>query len=297
MYDLIIIGMGISGISAAIYAKRNNLNVLILEKNVPGGLLNKINIIDNYPGFSSITGPELSYNLFEQVNNNEIEYKLEEALNIEIDNNIKVVTTNKSVYKSKYLIIATGRIPRRLGLKNEEKLIGHGISNCAICDGNLYKQKDIAVVGGGNSALEETIYLSKLVNKIYLIHRKDKFSAEEKLIKEVQNIKNIEIILNANIVEIIENDNKIKAIKLDNNKIINIDGLFEYVGYIPGNNFIKSLNITNEQGYIEVNNNFETKLPGIYAVGDSIDKAYYQLVIAANDGATAAIDIINKINH
>ena len=123
MYDLIIIGMGISGISAAIYAKRNNLNVLILEKNAPGGLLNKINIIDNYPGFSSITGPELSYNLFEQVNNNEIEYKLEEALNIEIDNNIKVVTTNKSVYKSKYLIIATGRIPRRLGLKNEEKLI------------------------------------------------------------------------------------------------------------------------------------------------------------------------------
>lgn len=297
MYDLIIIGMGISGISAAIYAKRNNLNVLILEKNVPGGLLNKINIIDNYPGFSSITGPELSYNLFEQVNNNEIEYKLEEALNIEIDNNIKVITTNKSVYKSKYLIIATGRIPRRLGLKNEEKLIGHGISNCAICDGNLYKQKDIAVVGGGNSALEETIYLSKLVNKIYLIHRKDKFSAEEKLIKEVQDLKNIEIILNANIVEIIENDNKIKAIKLDNNKIINIDGLFEYVGYIPGNNFIKSLNITNEQGYIEVNNNFETNLPGIYAVGDSIDKAYYQLVIAANDGATAAIDIINKINH
>ncbi len=297
MYDLIIIGMGISGISAAIYAKRNNLNVLILEKNVPGGLLNKINIIDNYPGFSSITGPELSYNLFEQVNNNEIEYKLEEALNIEIDDNIKVVTTNKSVYKSKYIIIATGRIPRRLGLKNEEKLIGHGISNCAICDGNLYKQKDIAVVGGGNSALEETIYLSKLVNKIYLIHRKDKFSAEEKLIKEVQNLKNIEIILNANIVEIIENDNKIKAIKLDNDKIINIDGLFEYVGYTPGNNFIKSLNITNEQGYIEVNNNFETNLPGVYAVGDSIDKAYYQLVIAANDGATAAIDIINKINH
>jgi thioredoxin reductase (NADPH) len=297
MYDLIIIGMGISGISAAIYAKRNNLNVLILEKSAPGGLLNKINTVDNYPGFSSISGPDLSYNLFEQVNKNNIEYKIEEALSIDLDDNIKVITTNKNVYKSKYVIIATGRVPRRLGLSNEEKLIGHGISNCALCDGNLYKGKDIAVVGGGNSALEETLYLSKIVNKIYLIHRKDKFSAEKSLVEEVKNLANVEIILNANIKEILEDNAKISAIMLDNDRILKVEALFEYVGYIPGNNFLKNLEITNDQGYIKVNNNFETKIPGIYAVGDSIDKDYYQLVLAANDGVQAAIDIISKIKN
>jgi thioredoxin reductase (NADPH) len=297
MYDLIIIGMGISGISAAIYAKRNNLNVLILEKSAPGGLLNKINTVDNYPGFSSISGPDLSYNLFEQVNKNNIEYKIEEALSIDLDNNIKVITTNKNVYKSKYVIIATGRVPRRLGLSNEEKLIGHGISNCALCDGNLYKGKDIAVVGGGNSALEETLYLSKIVNKIYLIHRKDKFSAEKSLVEEVKNLANVEIILNANIKEILEDNAKISAIMLDNDRILKVESLFEYVGYVPGNNFLKNLEITNDQGYIKVNNNFETKISGIYAVGDSIDKDYYQLVLAANDGVQAAIDIISKIKN
>ena len=214
MYDLIIVGMGISGISAAIYAKRNNLNVLVLEKNVPGGLLNKINIVDNYPGYSEVSGPELSYKLFEQFNKNNIEYKIEEVLDIENNEEYKTVITNKEKYNTKYIIIATGRIPRKLGLENEEKLIGHGISNCALCDGNLYKAKDIAVVGGGNSALEEALYLSKLVNKIYLIHRKDKFTAEEKLINEILEKDNIEIIYNANITEIIA-DNDRSAEDLD----------------------------------------------------------------------------------
>ena len=165
MYDLIIIGMGISGISAAIYAKRNNLNVLVLEKSAPGGLLNKINIVSNYPGVGDITGPELSYELFKQFNENKIEYKISEVLDITIENNIKKIVTKDNVYETKYVIIASGRIPRKLGLENEEKLFGRGISTCALCDGNLYKGKDIAVVGGGNSSLEETIYLAKLVIK------------------------------------------------------------------------------------------------------------------------------------
>lgn len=294
MYDLIIVGMGISGISAAIYAKRNNLNVLVLEKDVPGGLLNKINIVDNYPGYSEVSGPELSYKLFEQFNKNNTEYKIEEVLDIENNEEYKTVITNKEKYNTKYIIIATGRIPRKLGLENEEKLIGHGISNCALCDGNLYKGKDIAVVGGGNSALEEALYLSKLVNKIYLIHRKDKFTAEEKLINEILEKDNIEIIYNANITEIIEDNNVLIGLKLDSGKTLKVEGLFEYIGYIPGNDFLKNLNIEKEQGYIKVDENFETNISGIYAVGDSINKKYYQLVMAASEGASAAIDIINK---
>ena len=294
MYDLIIVGMGISGISAAVYAKRNNLNVLVLEKDVPGGLLNKINIIDNYPGYSEVSGPELSYKLFEQFNKNEIEYKMEEVLEVENNEEYKTVTTNKAKYNTKYIIIATGRIPRKLGLENEEKLIGHGISNCALCDGNLYKNKDIAVVGGGNSALEEALYLSKLVNKIYLIHRKNKFTAEDKLVNEINEKENIEIIYNANICKILEENDKLVGLDLDSGKTLKVEGLFEYIGYIPGNDFLKNLNIEKEQGYIKVDENFETNISGIYAVGDSINKKYYQLVMAASEGASAAIDIINK---
>ena len=294
MYDLIIVGMGISGISAAIYAKRNNLNVLVLEKDVPGGLLNKINIVDNYPGYSEISGPELSYKLFEQFNKNNIDYKIEEVLDVENNEEYKTVTTNKAKYNTKYIIIATGRIPRKLGLENEEKLIGHGISNCALCDGNLYKNKDIAVVGGGNSALEEALYLSKLVNKIYLIHRKNKFTAEDKLVNEIKEKENIEIIYNANICKILEENDKLVGLDLDSGKTLKVEGLFEYIGYIPGNDFLKNLNIEKEQGYIKVDENFETNISGIYAVGDSINKKYYQLVMAASEGASAAIDIINK---
>lgn len=297
MYDVIIIGMGISGISAAIYAKRNNLNVLVLEKDTPGGLLNKINVVDNYPGFKSISGPDLSYNLFEQFNANNIEYKLEEVMNVKVEEDKKIVTTSKDVYKSKYVIIASGRVARRLGIKNEDNLIGRGISNCALCDGNLYKGKDIAVVGGGNSALEETIYLSNLVNKIYLIHRNNTFAAEDTLVNIVKEKDNVEIIYNANIKEIKDENGILSSIVLDNDRELEISGLFEYIGYVPGNNFLGNLDICGSSGYIDIDNNYETKIDGIYAVGDSVNKPYYQLILAANDGARAAMDIIKKNNN
>lgn len=297
MYDLIIIGMGISGISAAIYAKRNNLNVLVLEKSSPGGLLNKINVVSNYPGVGDITGPELSYELFKQFNENKIEYKISEVVDIKIDSDIKKVITSEKVYETKYVIIASGRVPRKLGLENEDKLFGKGISTCALCDGNLYKGKDIAVVGGGNSSLEETIYLSKLINKIYLIHRREKFSAENNLVEEVKKIDNVEIITNSKIIRINEEDGVIKSIDLDNGLNLKISGLFEYIGYIPANSYIDKLNITNEEGYIIVNDNYETLISGIYAVGDSISKKHYQLVHAASEGAEAATNIINEIKN
>lgn len=296
MYDLIIIGMGISGISAAIYAKRNNLNVLVIEKDSPGGLLNKINVVNNYPGYKEISGPELAYKLFEHFNDNNITYKIETVNNIELVNDYKKVITNNNEYLAKYIIIATGRIPKKIGLENEDKLYGKGISTCAICDGNLYKEKDVCVVGGGNSALEEAIYLANIVDKVYLIHRRNEFSAEKELINKVNEMKNIEIKYNSNITKINELDNKLASVEINKNEILEVSGLFEYVGYKPNCSFASSLDILDDDGYIIVNEDYETKIDGIYAVGDSIKKHYYQLVLAASDGVTAAINIINKKN-
>jgi len=172
MYDLIIIGMGVSGISAGIYAKRAGLNVLMLEGSAPGGIINSISKIENYPGIKEISGPDLAYNLFEQVNDLNIEFKLEKVTDVIIED-IKTIKTINNIYQSKYILIASGRRPKLLGIKNELDFLGKGISTCALCDGAFYKGKDIAVVGGGSSALTEAIYLSKIVNKVYLIHRSE----------------------------------------------------------------------------------------------------------------------------
>ena len=194
MYDLIIIGMGISGISASIYAKRAGMKVLLLEGSAPGGTVNQISEIENYPGINRISGPDFAYNLFEEVNKLGIEYKLEKVTDVIIDDSKKVKTT-KNVYEAKNLLIASGRRPKRLGLEREEEFLGKGISTCALCDGALYKNSDIAVIGGGSSALSEALYLSNIVNKIYLIHRREEFRGEDILIEEVKKRKNIELIL------------------------------------------------------------------------------------------------------
>ena len=196
MYDIIIIGMGISGITAAIYAKRENKNVLLLDKGMPGGLLNNIDEISNYPGLPNISGPDFAINLLNQIKSLNISYKLEEVTDLNLSGKVKVVKTTKSDYKASNIILAMGRTPKFLGLENEKKLLGHGISTCAMCDGFFYKNKDIAVVGTGNSALQETIYLSKIVNKIYLINRRDGFRGDAMLVDKVKKLPNIEIIYN-----------------------------------------------------------------------------------------------------
>lgn len=293
-YDVIIIGMGISGISAAIYAKNSNLNVLLIEKETPGGLLNKINTINNYPGYSKITGPDLALNLFQSVLDLQIPYKITEVNNIVVEGNKKRVETTSGNFLAKNIILATGRKNRKLGLENEEKLLGRGVSTCALCDGNLYKGKEVAVVGGGNSALEEALYLANIVNKVYLIHRRDSFRAEESLIRQVNNKENIEIIYNSNVTSIIEEENKVKEIVINEERHIEIAALFTYVGFIPNHDFIENLKITTPEGYIEVDKNQETKIKGIYAVGDCTKKEIYQLITAANDGVVAALHIIKN---
>lgn len=295
IYDLIIIGMGISGISAAIYAKRSNLNVLVLDKSMPGGLLNNIENIDNYPGYIHISGPDLAQKLFEQLNSLEIEMKYEEVINIEALQEIKKVKTTTGEYETKRVLIASGRSQRTLGLPNEKELLGKGISTCALCDGNFFKDKEVAVVGGGNSALQESLYLSRLVKKIYLIHRKNEFTAQPEIIDKVKSTDNIEILYNKNIKEILNNNDKLSGLILDDGLKLNVEGLFIYIGFTPKAEFIKELNITNEAGYILVDDKMETKVKGIYASGDIIKKQVYQLVTGASEGAIAAVNIISSL--
>ncbi len=288
MYDLIIIGMGVSGISASIYAHRAGMKVLLLEGSAPGGTVNSISEIENYPGISKISGPDLAYNLFEEVNILGIEYKLEKVTDVILED-IKRVKTTNNVYEAKYLLIASGRRPKMLGLKNEEKFFGKGISTCALCDGALYKNSDVAVIGGGSSALSEALYLSNIVNKVYLIHRRDEFRGEDTLIREVKEKGNIELILNNEAQELVIEDNVLKGIMLKDGKKIDIKGIFIYVGFIPNTDFLESTDIKREDGYILVNNHYETNIKGVYASGDVLKKEIYQIINAASEGAEAVI--------
>lgn len=289
MYDLIIIGMGISGISAAIYAKRAGLNILMLESSTPGGTINIIPNIENYPGFTNISGSDLAFNLFDTVNKLEIEYKLEAVTDVILED-IKTIKTKDNVYQCKNLLIASGRKPRMLGLKDEEKYLGKGISTCALCDGALFKGQDVAVIGGGSSAVSEAIYLSNIVNKVYLIHRKEEFRAENTLINELKTKSNIEIILNEEVQDLIIKDEKLTGIKLKNQEL-NIACLFIYIGFLPNTDFLKNTNIQLDNDYIVVNHKQETNIKGVYASGDVTKKDIYQIINAASEGAEASINI------
>ena len=295
MYDVIIVGMGIGGITAGIYAKRANLNVLLLDKSAPGGLLNNIDLISNYPGFIDIKGPDLALKLFEQVKSIEIPYKLEEVIKIKVNEDIKEVITNSNTYQTKNIIIATGTHPKYLGLDNEKELLGKGLSTCALCDGTFYKDKVIAVVGNGNSALQESLYLAKLAKKVYLLNRKGSFKGEEYLQDKVKNKENIEIKYNVSITKYNQVNNKIESILLSNNEKIKVSGVFIYVGYKANSELVNGLDIINADGRIMVDNNCETKIKGLYAVGDVNDKGIYQLITASNDGVIAIANITKKI--
>lgn len=291
MYDVIIIGMGIGGITAGIYGKRAGLNVLMFEKSAPGGMLQKIDKIQNYPGFSEISGLDLALNLFNQVKKVGVPFKFEEVIDVEITEEYKKVITKNGTYEAKNIIVATGRTPKYLGLDNEKDYLGRGLSTCASCDGNFYKGEDVAVVGSGNSALQESLYLANIVNKVYLLHRGVNFKGDDALVEKVRNTQNIEIVDGVNIKKINEVEGKIESVTLDNEKTINVKGVFIYIGYKPDTEMFKKLDITNINGDIIVSENFETEIDGLYAIGDCAKKDVYQLVTAASDGCIAVSDI------
>lgn len=292
IYDVIIIGLGASGISASIYAKRSGLNVCVINYGIPGGIIATSSIVENYPGFKSISGSDLAFNLFEQFNSLNVPLYNEEVTNI-IDGDIKTIETKNNIYKTKKIIICSGRKPKRLNVENEDKFLGKGISYCTTCDGNLYKDKIVCVVGGGNSALESALYLSNICKSVYILVRKDKFIGDKSLIEEVNDKDNIIIEFMTSIIRV-NGDKSITSIET-NNGIIQIDGIFINIGYEPSINIVNNLNIELDNNYIVVNEHMETSIKGIYAAGDIIKKDLYQLVTAVSEGAIAATNVYKSI--
>ena len=295
-FDSIIVGAGVSGMSAAIYLKRAGISFLLLEQNYPGGQLNRANKIENYPGIIEIDGPTLSMNMVEQLNNLQIDVTYEKVLDIIDKKDYKIVKTNNKEYTAKAVLLATGRISRELSLENEKSLVGRGISWCASCDGLLYKNKIVAVVGGGNTAIDDALYLSNICNKVYIIHRSNNFRAEKTSLEKAKDKSNIEFLENRIITKLNLREDKLDSIVLDNDLVLKVDGLFEAIGSIPNIDYLKSLDIDIDNDYIIVDDKMQTSIEGIYASGDSIKKDLYQVVTASSEGAIAANAIIKYLN-
>ncbi|MBQ1496263.1 MAG: thioredoxin-disulfide reductase [Bacilli bacterium] len=294
MFDIIIVGGGVAGLTAAIYAKRANKSVLVLEAKAVGGQIINASKISNYPGIENISGPDFAMNLYNQATNLGIEIKYETVVSITKE---KEVYTNKAKYLAKAIILATGSSYRKLNITNEEELVGKGVSYCATCDGNFYKNKIVAVVGGGNTAIQDAIYLSSIAKKVYVIHRRDSFRSEEVLVDELSKKDNIEYIFNANVIKL-NKDEVLKSITIskDNKEEdILVDGVFIAVGQEPKNSIFKNIIDIDEKGYIKTNDGVHTNIKGIYVAGDARNKALRQLTTAAADGAIASTLAIKEM--
>ena len=294
MYDVIIIGAGPAGLSAAIYLKRANKKVLILEAKSYGVQIVNAMDIENYPGYSHISGFAFATKLYQQVNELGVELKNEEVIEINNEKTKKVIT-KKNKYTTKSIIIATGCLNKKLGLDNEEELIGKGISYCATCDGNFYKGKTVAVVGGGNTAIDDVMFLSNICKKVYLIHRRDTFKVFERDIDILKNKDNVEFILNSNITKINGKDH-IENVEINNKKYLNIEGLFIAIGQKPSTDIFKDIVNLNKDGYIKSKTGL-TNCNGIFVAGDVREKDVRQLVTATSDGAIAAMEAIKYLNE
>lgn len=289
-YDVIIIGSGIAGMTAGIYLKRGGLNPLIIEENAPGGQLNKINIIENYPGFTKTDGPSLAAEIFSQARNLDIEYLFDKVIKVELDGEYKKVVTGGTTLYCKYLVIATGRLSKKL-FNNDDRYIGQGISYCGICDGHLYKGKDVVVVGGANAALEEALYLSDICNNVTMVVRGDNLKGDISLIDKVLQKNNIKCMYNLNVAEYNIENSKLVSVKLDNGEVLDTDGLFISIGSVPSADLF---NVEKEKGFIIVNEECMTNIANVYACGDVIKKSVYQLTTAASEGTIVAYSIIKK---
>lgn len=294
-FDCVIVGSGIAGMTSAIYLKRANKNILLIEKEVPGGLMNKTSSIENYPGYTNIDGPSLVMNIYNQINKLQIPILFDEVVDIQHDEKNRIILKKSDPIFTKNIIISTGRYPRKLNIENEEQLIGHGISYCALCDGAFFKGEDVCVIGGGNSALEESLYLSNICHKVTIINRGDKLRADSIFQDKIKEKNNVEILYNSKITSI-NGTTQLESITV-NQQTIPCKGLFVYIGLDPNIEFLKNLNLKEENGYIIVDHNMQTNIEGIYACGDVIKKDVYQIITAASEGAIAATSVQKRLNQ
>lgn len=299
IYDLIIVGAGPAGMTASIYASRANLSVLMVEKKFPGGQMLSTEEIENYSGYEYITGPELSEKMFEHSKKFGTEFAFGDVNNIVVENDVKVLTIGDKLYKAKSVIIATGSEHRLLNIPGEEQFSGKGVSYCAVCDGAFFRNKKVVVIGGGDSAIEEALYLSNLVESVTIVHRRDELRAQKILQNRAFEKDNIEFIWDSIPLEI-EGERKVSNIKIKNVKTEAIsdlaaDGIFIYVGMNPQTDSFKELGITDTSGYIITDEALETSVSGIFAAGDVRVKDIRQIVTATSDGAIAAQSAYNYI--
>jgi thioredoxin reductase (NADPH) len=301
--DLLILGGGPAGVTSAIYASRGSLDCLILDTATIGGQLNWTQAIENYPGYPTINGYELIEKFQEQLNKLNVEVKSFQGIqSVDLTSNIKVVETLEGTYKAKTIILCTGANPKKLGVKGEAEFIGRGVSYCAVCDGAFFKGKDIAVIGGGNSAVEEAIYLTRFASSVTIIHRRDELRANKLYQKRAMENPKMKFIWDSVIEEIIgdvKGVNKIILKNLKTNEIseLNTSGVFPYVGTSPNTPLFKNQINLDESGYILCNNDMSTNVPGVFTAGDVRKTTLRQIVVSASDGAIAATSAIKYLDE
>lgn len=292
MYDLIILGGGPAGLTAGLYATRSKLDTLMIEKMYLGGQIVNTYQIENYPGYEDISGPELISKMEAQTKRYGLQIINEDVVGLDITGDIKNVNTGNATYEAKAIILAMGATPKRLGIEKEDKFIGSGISFCATCDGAFYKDATVAVIGGGNTAVEDALYLTKFAKKVYIIHRRNELRATKAEQDKAFANDKIEFIWDTVVVDI-EGEYEVQGLKLKNVKtseesVLKVDGVFVAIGLAPNTEIIKGIIDMDEYGYIVTDDDMRTNIPGVFAAGDVRHKTLRQVVTATGDGATAA---------
>ncbi|USS88682.1 thioredoxin-disulfide reductase [Fructilactobacillus cliffordii] len=299
-YDVIVIGAGPAGMTAALYASRAELSVLMLDRGVYGGQMNNTAEIENYTGFKSILGPDLSEKMYESSTQFGVEYAYGEVTRIELAGDQKIVHTAEDQFEAPAVIIGSGSEYRKLGVPGEDEYGGRGVSYCAVCDGAFFKNEDVVVVGGGDSAVQEATYLANLAKKVTVVHRRDQLRAQKILQERAFARDNIEFVWNSNVTEILGDGKKVSGVALKNNQTgatseLPTAGVFVYVGILPITEAFKDLGITDEQGWILTNDEMETNVPGIFAVGDVRKKHLRQITTAVGDGGVAGQAVFDYV--
>lgn len=293
IYDVIIIGAGPAGMTAAVYTSRANLSTLMLERGIPGGQMANTEDVENYPGYESILGPDLSNKMFEHAKKFGAEYAYGDVKEIIDGKEYKTVVAGKKEYKTRAIIVASGAEYKKIGVPGEKELGGRGVSYCAVCDGAFFKGKELVVIGGGDSAVEEGVYLTRFASKVTIVHRRDALRAQKILQDRAFQNEKVDFIWNHTVKEINEEKGKVGSVTLvdvntGEEQEFKTDGAFIYIGMLPLSKPFTELGITNENGYIETNERMETKVPGIFAAGDVREKMLRQIVTATGDGSIAA---------
>ena len=299
MSKVVIVGAGPAGITAAIYLKRGGIEPILIEKMMPGGKVSLTHKVDNYPGFSSIGGSDLANEFMNQLMANNIEIVFDEVTKITKLEDGFNVKTSYNEYQADAVIVATGTVERKLGIPGEKEFFAKGVSSCAVCDGGFFKGQPMAIIGGGNSALEEALYLSSITNKVYVVHRRNEFRADQILVDRIKKDDHIEILTPFIPLEV-KGDNMVSSLVLKNvetneEKEISINAMFAYVGADANTSFIDIKGLLDDKGYIVVDSEMTTSIPGLFACGDCIKKNLRQVVTACGDGAVAAMSAVHYL--